>query len=314
MNHTSAAALTDRLPILPPELIDEIFLDSSRPALYSTIDYHFLSVSNPYTGTTSYKLASITSQILETLQSSSKVREMVKTLRLAIPNIGQDGPEYPSLHQPAIELLELLKNVTRLKLRDEEFDGVLEYVCTNGARWKELEIWNIESGLNLASDKIFPNLTKLSCFKLYSSDTTRSIYLPPCLTMLEVRKTHSDGPITIANVHESPLQSLLLRLDLLLNLPDVSKLPKLQHLHLRNVDGLVAPQQVVNFLNTCQSLTSLWLDVPGSRPRDHFFDLLRGISVPHLFLSFQHRVPNLNSPLLLSTLAKAIPSFPPSAT
>ncbi|GAA5969455.1 hypothetical protein JCM3765_006892 [Sporobolomyces pararoseus] len=300
------------LSTLPPELLDEIlsqkslsksdlarcclvsrqFLQLSRPSLYSTISCDF--VWTPELNRMDIK----SFNLLRTLRSSSVVRQCLGDLRFDIILEGEsddwdermaEAVEVTSFSGAIVEMLNLASRVTRLALASDHFGGVLRYLCLHGSRWTELNVRHLALGVDSTSESDFKNLRKLYSFRISPAGDGCRIRLPPDLDTLEfVSISH---PLTIINASTAPLRFLRLEITAVNKLPDIVKLPQLQHLYVYAWIMPCTVSSVAGVLNRCGGLVSLSLDYSEGDRFDSVSDLLPRLDLPIICLRFPESAP-----------------------
>jgi len=272
-------------PTLPTELIEEIleqpslskadlascclvsrqFLNPARRPLYSTItiDHTTRTTGGRFKST----LTERSLLLVRSLRSSSTLRGVVISL-CCERSFRREGEEHVSTDHAnsAMEVTELIKDVldslprvNRLYLRHLSCLPLQNYARSLGQKWTHLELLEADVDRNFVAHSPFPNLERLVCGGPFTEDDRRQFFLPPRLTHLELR-SWEPSPFSIPNAASSPLQFLrILSIDLV-NLPDLSKLPRLQHLKVVDFeDGNAFIRRVAESISHYRSLTSLTL-------------------------------------------------------
>ncbi|GAA5986509.1 hypothetical protein JCM5350_001352 [Sporobolomyces pararoseus] len=317
MSDSRAPALSrPPLSTLPPELIDDIltqkslsksdlarcclvshrFLQSSRRALYSSVDCNLLA-------TPGFKKMEIAAfKLLQTLRVSPTARHLVKGLVFDVYDVEYDGDdcgdiraeavEVTSFNEIVVEMLDLAPQVTRLALRESVLGKVMDYLYSDRGRWTELDIPDLAIDVGFpTSEGTFNNLTKLSSSLYSSRDSGNRICLPPHLKTLDL--VSLPRLVAIENASTSSLRFLRIELKSLVNLPDIAKLPHLQHLSLTAPIPVEDPSTIAEILNPLGGLDSLSLYYfrGGDSTSTYFSVLLRHLCLPIQRLDFDHCAP-----------------------
>lgn len=234
---TSEASITATPPTLPTELIEDIlaqdslstadfarccivsrqFLSPARRLLYSSIRIfcYLETISQPV----GCYLAEDSVLLVETLRSSSMLRSLVKAVHCyTISAFVRDHDLGGGAIQVLEELLETLPEVNQLSLRAHAFNPLWNYILSRPSKWISLGIQSIDQHSVFHANTPFTNLEKLRCGRFPEFDNSRTLYLPPRLTHLDLRYIERQ-PSSILNAASSPSGSSVFRLDTLLNLP-----------------------------------------------------------------------------------------------
>ncbi|GAA5986508.1 hypothetical protein JCM5350_001351 [Sporobolomyces pararoseus] len=326
---TTSGSRTPSLSTLPPELLGKIltqelpeydlaqcclvsrqFSQISRSALYSDVDCIFLPTP------ASNKMEPSSFKLLQTLRISSSARQFLKSLRFDVYDEGQwdswdemvaEAVEVPSFDEIIVEILNLAPQVTRLTFRRVVAGKASDYVHSHRDRWTELDIPELAIGVGpLTAGGTFNNLRKLSCSLVFSPATGNRIYLPPNLEMLDLDET-PPALVTIENASTSSLCFLRLEFKSLVNLPDIAKLPHLQHLYLECECPIPVedPSTIANILNPLGGLVSLsfsyWRGWEFDPTPAYISTLLRHLDLPIRRLDFESWAPLVDLANLLKS-------------